>query len=218
MPEPTIAPLRSSSEAVASTVRVVAAFRVTELVSVRRPLSEAARVASPAARRTAVPRAVSALETVRRPALSWTKPLRVLAAASVRLLVFDFWRVPVPARTPNRATSAAWLTSRFEVTVRPVRASAAALAVSATVPVLVPLPIVTAPLPVNAVPLRVSTEDATADKVAAPVSTIGRAGSSVKLALATRAPPLKVSAPAVAPRAVSAPTRRLPPLRKVPPE
>ena len=217
MPAPTMVPLRRNSEAVASTVRVVAASRVAELVSVRRPLSEAARVASPAARRTAVPRAASELETVRRPALSWTTPLRVLAAASVRLFAFDFWRVPVPAMTPSRATSSAWLMLRVETTVRPVRASAAALAVRATVPVLAPLPMVTVPAPVMALPLRVSTEAALAERVAAPASTIGRVGSSVKLALATKAPPLKVSAPVVAPRAVSAPTKRLPPLRKVPP-
>ena len=85
-------------------------------------------------------------------------------------------------------------------------------------PVLVPLPMVTAPAPVKALPLRVRTVDGLAARVAAPVRTIGRAGSRVKLALATSAPPLNVSAPVVAPRLASAPTTRLPPLRKVPPE
>ena len=217
-PPPAIAPLRRSSEAVASTVRVVPASRVAELARVRRPLAEAARTPSPVVRRTDVPRAVSKFETVRRPALRRREPLKVLAAASVRLLSLDLWRMPAPPIVPSRATSAAWLMFRFEVTVRAVRARDAALAVTATVPVLVPPPMVTAPAPVRALPLRVRTVNGLAARVAAPARTIGRAGSRVKLALATRAPPLKVSAPVVAPRLASAPTTRLPPLRKVPPE
>ena len=212
-----IPPLRVRSDAVASSVRVLEPVRLKELASARRPLLEAAKVASPAARTIAVPRAVSEFETVRRPPLSWTAPVRVLATARVRLPVLDFCSVPAPERAPSKVTSADWFTSRLEAMAKAVFAKAAALAVMATVPVLPELPMVTAPVPVTVLPFKERVAPGTAAKVAAPVRTIGRVAARLKLALATRAPPLKVRPPVEAPRLASSPTRRLPPLRKVPP-
>ena len=112
LPLPAIAPDRASSERVASTVSVVAAPRLPLLARARRPLLEAARVALPLVRTTAVPRAESRLATVSLPALRLMVPLRVFAAASVRLLLLYFQSVPPPEITPSRATSAAWLMFR----------------------------------------------------------------------------------------------------------